>query len=321
MYKAFISYRKSYATNADLIKKVLVKEYGFSNEEIFLDKHNIGPEYFDDKIKQAIKFSSSLILVVTKDCFIPKNDDWFIQEVKTALDNNKTIIPIFFDGIENLSDNLITEQLKLSFTADEIKKIQKSQGVIYNFDLSDATFVKLVDFINRADKSRCNRVQLIFKAILLIICCATFVFAFFIGVGFLWGYFSSNVSYDNILIDNTYVNDKIATFEFGGLRAEYDFMRDSISVHTHQKLMENLPQSSFDTFIQSCSVSGAIAVLNKNISHLKYLKYFRGGSKYNNIIKVGVTVAVCIGSVCGFAQGSKYGQIIKQQKILQNTSK
>ncbi len=52
-YKAFISYRKVHATSADLVKKSLVDEYSFSSNDIFLDKHNIGPEYFDTQLKES----------------------------------------------------------------------------------------------------------------------------------------------------------------------------------------------------------------------------------------------------------------------------
>lgn len=54
-YKAFISYRKSHAEYVELVKPSLIEKHGFSSNEIFLDKHDIGPEYFDTKLKRLLK--------------------------------------------------------------------------------------------------------------------------------------------------------------------------------------------------------------------------------------------------------------------------
>lgn len=151
-YKAFISYRKSHDTSADLVKKVLVEEYGFSHESIFLVKHNIGSEYFDTKLKIAVESSSCFVLIVTKDCFIPKEDgnDWFLEEIQEALDNEITIIPLLFDGIRGLKEKEVLDQLvaiardagltrlsilcnynswELGKTNDLIKEFEKSKNI------------------------------------------------------------------------------------------------------------------------------------------------------------------------------------------------
>lgn len=54
MYNAFISYRKKSSVNADFIHHCIADKSSYSLEDIFLDKHNIGPELFDSKIKTAI---------------------------------------------------------------------------------------------------------------------------------------------------------------------------------------------------------------------------------------------------------------------------
>ena len=92
-YKAFISYRKDHASYADLTKNTLVNGYGFAKEDLFLDKHDIGPEQFNVRIEESIKASSALILIITPNCLLPREDDWYLREIKFALKNNVTIIP------------------------------------------------------------------------------------------------------------------------------------------------------------------------------------------------------------------------------------
>ncbi len=314
-YKAFISYRKSHDTSADLVKKALVEEYGFAANEIFLDKHDIGPEYFDTKLKTAVESSSSLVLIVTKDCFVPKNEDedWYLEEIQTALDNGITIIPLLFDGIKSLNDKTTRAQLGKSFCDDEISKIIKTQAIPYDFDLSDATFSKLSKFIHNADKpDTLNKVLRTAKGISIVLALFAIVFCLFVGIGFLWGYLSSERSTEDILMDNTHIEGNAAIFEFGGLEAKYDLDQDTICIDL-QNFTGKLPQSDLEILAHSCSVSGAIVLFNKNVSAIRYFKFLKGGSKQSKIALAGVTAAAAIGSICGFSQGSKWGRTLKQQ--------
>lgn len=313
-YKAFISYRKSHDTSADLVKKALVEEYGFSQSSIFLDKHDIGPEYFDTKLKTAVESSSCLVLIVTKDCFVPKEEgeDWYLEEIQTALDNGITIIPLLFDGIRSLKNKEILNQLSETFDEDEIERLTKAQAIPYDFDLSDATFKKLSDFIDKADNSTPSKLVGYLKGFLVIVAVLAIVFALFVGIGFLWGYLSSGSEDKDILMENTHIEGNTAIFEFGGLKAKYDLDMDSVYIDLNEFKGE-LPQSNFEMFAHSCSVSGAIILFNKNVSALKYLKFLKGGSKPSKIAMAGVTVAACLGSFCGFSQGSKWGRTLKQQ--------
>ena len=319
-YKAFISYRKEYGNDADLIKNTLVNKYLFSEDDIFLDKHNIGPTRFDNQIEFSLKNSSSLVLIVRPGCFNPKEDDWFINEIKIALSNNITIIPVFFGGLENLSNE--KEYLKLSFTAEEIEILEKSQGAQYDFNFSEQVFSKLSVFINECYiklKDNQQRRMLILKNIgiwaLFVTVLLTVSFVLFIGVGFLWGYFSSSKTEENVLKDNTTIVDNTAYFKFCGLEATYNLTKDSICVnYEHQ---EELPYRPYDVFMQSISsFSGAFLLLNNNLTYLKYLKYFKGGGKHRQIIFLGAAAITCLGSCCGFSQGSQWGRLSKQQQTV-----
>lgn len=314
-YKAFISYRKSHAEDADLIKKALVEEHGFHSSDIFLDKHDIGPEYFDSKLKNAVKSSSSLILVVTKDCFLPKEDgeDWYLKEIKTALDNDITIIPILFDDIKSIGSKSQLDELNKTFDQYEIDKLTKAQSIRYNFDLSDATFSKLANFIRKAEKPDfTTKITRVIKGSAAIIAVLVLAFALFVGVGFLWGYFSSGTDDKEILYENTHIDGNAAIFEFGGLEAKYDLDHDSIYIDL-ENFTGDIPESNFEILAHSCSVSGAIILFNRNISSLKYFKFLKGNSKPSKYAMTGVTIAACLGSFCGFSQGSKWGRTLKQQ--------
>lgn len=157
MYNVFISYRKSSAVNADLIRKSIVDNSAYFLEDIFLDKHSIGPELFDDKIKSAIASSNCVVLLVTKDCFKAKEqieEDWFLEEIRTAIYLGKKIIPVLFDKIESLSDSSIMVELNKNFNEYDIEIIVKSQSVPYSTDFHDASITKLVHFIEEANETR-----------------------------------------------------------------------------------------------------------------------------------------------------------------------
>lgn len=286
-YKAFISYRKSHAEYAELVKSSLslIEKHGFSSNEIFLDKHDIGPESFDTKLEKAVKESSSLILIVNNGCFLPKEEceDWYLEEIQTALDNEITIIPILFDEIRSLDTKEIRVELKKTFDEDEIEKLIKTQAIRYDFDLSDATFSKLSAFIEKADKPDISTKFLrITKSILAVIAVLAVAFALFVGIGFLWGDFSSGTNDKDILTENTHIDGNTAIFEFGGLEAKYDLDQDSIFIDLGNFNGE-IPESNLEILAHSCSVSGAIMLFKNNVGSLKYFKYLKGGSKPSNM--------------------------------------
>lgn len=244
-YKAFISYRRTHSESAELIKSKLVEEYGFSTNEIFLDTHDIGPEYFDTRLKTALMSSSALVLVITNDCFVPNEDgeDWYLEEIQTALDNEITIIPILFDSIKNLSSKKICSQLEQTFNDKEIEKLTKSQSIKYDPELSKATFIRLSEFLIDADKPNFMvKLFRIAKCIGLIVAVIAIIFALFLGVGFLWGYISFSTEDEDILVENTRIEGKTAIFEFGGLEATYDVLKDSVFIDL-ENFKGEIPQS------------------------------------------------------------------------------
>lgn len=316
-YKAFISYRKVSSVNADLIKRTLVDNYTYTNEEIFLDKHNIGPEFFNEKIIQALNETNCLLLLVSKGCFQKKGDeDWFLAEITYAISHKIPIIPIFFDNIKSFSDKEVFNDLQTSFSAEQINYLKKSQGVRYDFDLSEQTFKKIDEFITKIDSNRTSYLKRSFRIVGVLVVIALIVALFFslcFGIGTLWGYFTSSEDEVDVIVDNTTVVGNNLLFEYGGWTAVYDTDKDSVIVDLG--FNNKVKESNIESIIASCSLSGAWTLFEKNKSSLKLLKYIKGGSKGAQITKVAVVVGVCLGSFCGFSQGSLFGRQKKQSEV------
>ena len=185
-YNAFISYRKTSSVNADWIRQSIAGNSEYSLEDIFLDKHSIGPELFDEKIKKAISESNCVVLLVTKDCFRAKEDageDWCIKEVKTALTLGKIVIPVLFDNISSLSDSSIADEIKKNFTSEEIAILVKSQCIPYSNDFPDASISKLIHFIEEANKTSNIWAKALryIKGLMIVIAILIVFFALFFG--------------------------------------------------------------------------------------------------------------------------------------------
>ena len=318
MYNAFISYRKSSSVNADWIRQSIADNSAYSLEDIFLDKHSIGPELFDNKIKNAISESNCIVLLVTKDCFKAKDnieEDWFLKEVKSALSNGKRIIPVLFDGISSLSDSLIIDELKKTFTVDEVDILVKSQCVPYSNDFPDASVTKLIHFIEEANetKSIWEKSLRFGKGLTIVLAVLILFFALFFGIGVLWGYFTSSTSSDSVLAENTIIDGSILHFEYEGWNATYDLTKDTIVIDISE--FNPKPKiGNVDLILSSFTFSGAKFILEKNLSYLKYVKFLKGGSKPAKITFACASVAACVGAFCGFSQGSSFGRSKRQEE-------
>ena len=214
-YNAFISYRKTYSVNADWIRQSIAGNSEYSLEDIFLDKHSIGPVLFDEKIKKAISESNCIILLVTDGCFKAKpkvEEDWYIKEIKAALSYGKRIIPVLFDGINSLSEPLIFDELNKVFTNEEIGILVKSQSIKYSDDYPDASITKLIQFVEEANATRSvfDRVLLFVRGLGILLALLFLFIALCFSIGFAWGYFSLSPKSDSVLADNTIIDgDKL----------------------------------------------------------------------------------------------------------------
>ncbi|RID96711.1 toll/interleukin-1 receptor domain-containing protein [Streptococcus constellatus] len=107
MTDVFISYRREDGlANADFLSEKLTN----SGCRVFFDKKNIPPGAdFDHAIKTHLEQCNDVLLVVTKSYFgkkdlnhqltIHQDSDWVRKEIALALSQNKTIVPILFNGV------------------------------------------------------------------------------------------------------------------------------------------------------------------------------------------------------------------------------
>lgn len=318
MYNAFISYRKTSSVNADHIRKSIADNSAYSPEDIFLDKHSIGPELFNETIIKAIEDSNCVVLLVTKDCFKAKKDgeeDWFLKEIKTAITFGKKIIPVLFDKIESLSEESILSELKNSFNDQEIEFLTKSQSIPYSIDYPDASITKLIGFIETANKTTkiSAKISRALKGISIIIAVLVIFFSLFFGLGFLWGYYTSSTNSDSVLTDNTTIDGNSIHFAYEGWEATYDLNKDSIYIDI-QEYNHKPKISNVDLVLSSFTFTGAKLILEKNLSYLKYIKFLKGGSRPAKIAFVCASVVACIGAFCGFSQGSSFGRSKRQEE-------
>lgn len=318
MYNVFISYRKKSSVNADLIRKSIAESTAYSLENIFLDKHSIGPELFDDKIKCAIASSNCIVLLVTKDCFKTKDhseEDWFYEEIRTAISLGKKIIPVLFDKIDSLSEASILDDLNKILTPHEVDIIIKSQSVPYSTDFPDASITKLVHFIEEANETQnvLEKTLRIIKGIGIVLVALAVFFAMFFGIGVLWGYFTSSIDSDSVLADNTIIEGNSLHFEYRGWEATYDVINDTILIDI-KEYTQKPKVSNVDLVLSSFTFTGAKLLLEKNLSYIKYMKFLRGGSKQAKVAFVCASAAACAGAFCGFSQGSSFGQSKRQEE-------
>ena len=290
---------------------------GYLKDDIFLDEQSIGPEYFDKKIKYAIENSNCLVLLVTKNCFVAKGEeDWFLKEIKTALENKKTIIPVLFDGIKTISDVLPSGQLEELFKKEEISNLTRFQCVQFSQEYPTESIKKLVSFIEKKEKEKESRFEKIKKWSK----CISFIVAFFIlfftlcfGIGFMWGYITSPTATNDVIADNTVIVDKTLLFNYAGLKATYNLETDKIDIEDVDVHKEIPKLGRSEILLSSFTFSGIYSITERNLYSLKYLRFLKNGSKPAKIALVCVGAAMCLGSVCGFSEGSYFGKTLKQQ--------
>lgn len=137
-YKAFISYRRSDSTErAQLLKKIL-KSHGYDNDEIFLDLYTIHEGEFPKHIQNALHNTEYFILLISNESFC-RNEvkDFYLDEIKTAMELNLKIIPILFDGIK-------IEEVRLP---KALEGLSLKNSISYNAEYQDAFDAKVKEFM------------------------------------------------------------------------------------------------------------------------------------------------------------------------------
>lgn len=140
-YDVFISYRRlGGAEKAELTKGELVKR-GFRESRLFMDTRSLSSGNYLDGILKALDASNNLVVIVTKGCFDNLSEDspW-VKEIAHALENGKTIVPIYFDGITEVKPS----EIPLS-----IQRLAHENAVIYVHQYADASFDRLASRLSK----------------------------------------------------------------------------------------------------------------------------------------------------------------------------
>lgn len=117
-YKAFISYRRTDSSERAQLVKLAIMEQGYNEDDIFLDLHSIHEGDFPQHIKTALHDTEFFILLLSNDSFKRNLEkDYYLDEIRMALDLHLKVIPITFDSLNveaiNLPQFLVEKNLKL----------------------------------------------------------------------------------------------------------------------------------------------------------------------------------------------------------------
>lgn len=173
-YDIFLSYRrKGGAERAELLKEVFLK-HGYKKESVFMDTHSLRGGDFKDRLSEAIENSSNVVVLITKGCFddIKENDFW-IFEIAKALELNKNIVPVFFDGITSIDGKDLPKVLK---------DLPSQNAVGYNHEYADAVYEKILSFLVNEEGNHDNKSEIVRKVafassmVLLLLFVACFAF-------------------------------------------------------------------------------------------------------------------------------------------------
>ena len=120
MARFFISYRKrDTGADADLIAKSLSD----AEHVVFLDRQGILPgEDYVDRIRGSLSQSHVVLALIGKHWAVDEegrrrlyeNNDWVRREIAIALERDRRIVPVFFDGLRQVPAELPDELAPLS---------------------------------------------------------------------------------------------------------------------------------------------------------------------------------------------------------------
>ena len=126
-FDVFISYRRSDGTDK---ARILDLAFGIDDCRTFLDFKSLGVGAFDKRLEDAVLDAPIFIMVLTPDYFARCNEegDWVRKEIELALDNNKIIIPINYDGKVNCPPDYLDEEFKARVGCHNFKALHRDSS-------------------------------------------------------------------------------------------------------------------------------------------------------------------------------------------------
>ncbi len=144
MFTSFISYRRTSAGSFALLLEDKMTKAGFS---AFLDHKKMHRGRFDQEIRQTIDEVEDVIVLLSKDCFSPREGtDFYLEEIKYAMERGKNIILVTLNSYVP----------KVDVPPEEIKDILKYQGVSepYPQDFEDVFLPKLASYLGETEEKK-----------------------------------------------------------------------------------------------------------------------------------------------------------------------
>ena len=134
-FDVFISYRRdSGEIMGRLLYELLKDKYN-----VFFDHESLSSGRFDIKLLKIINGCKDVIIILSEGCLerCKNKDDWFMCEMKCALESNKNIVLLIMDGFHMPSD------AELEGYPEELKSILKYNGHMVKVAYIDNVISKL----------------------------------------------------------------------------------------------------------------------------------------------------------------------------------
>ncbi|MCI0734515.1 MAG: TIR domain-containing protein [Methylococcaceae bacterium] len=134
---AFISYRREQGSE---VARIVQSELARRGISCFLDVKDLKAEHFDNRLLNEIEQAPNFILVLAPNSLgrCNNDDDWLRREIAHALMHRKHIIPLLLNNFQFPPGHQLPE---------EIRGVERHNGVTYSHEYFEATFDKLQSFL------------------------------------------------------------------------------------------------------------------------------------------------------------------------------
>ena len=131
----FISYRRA---GGDMAAKLICEALKNRGYKTFYDYDALKGGPFDEQIRKEIINCTDMVLVLPPNALerCDNEEDWVRQEIKTALEYQKNIIPVMLEGFEFPKD-----------LPDDINRIRRYNGVRFHMEFFDAVIDKIIEHL------------------------------------------------------------------------------------------------------------------------------------------------------------------------------
>lgn len=225
-YKAFISYRRSDSSERALLVKLAIIEQGYTEGDVFLDLHSIHEGDFPQHIKDALHDTEFFILILSNDSFRKDVEkDYYLDEIKMALDLHLKVIPITFDSLDVNKINL--PQILVE------KGLQLKNGISYYPEYPSAFKERLNEFMKPQKPTLWNLLKM---PTLLLTIYASLTLCGGIGMYVYDNFFMSEMEQVKVVADNVQEGDGLLAYYIPGETYVY-----STKTHEIKLLKGNAP--------------------------------------------------------------------------------